>query len=57
MAIKHCSIFSVDKDMYRVPREFLIVGKTWQALFSCCYPVPTHLSRVCLFSGYYPPVI
>ena len=49
MAMKHCSIFTVDKDIYRVPSKFLIEGKTWQALFSRCYPIATHLSRVCLF--------
>ena len=28
MVMKHCSIFTVDKDIYRVLSKFLIVGKT-----------------------------
>ena len=33
MAMKLCSIFTVDKDIYRVLIKFLIVGKTKTTLF------------------------
>ena len=32
MAMKHCSIFTVDKDIYRVLSKFLIVAKTIKQL-------------------------